>query len=102
MPTVQGDQSGGIQILSYRLQSSPDNSTWTTLTGQTEPYESTAFVWTDLTTTDEWYFRYQVVNEVGASQYSVSMLTYVGTKPAQMVAPKVEFDIDPKQILISW
>jgi len=55
-----------------------------------------------LTTTDEWYFRYQVVNEVGASQYSVSMLTYVGTKPAQMVAPKVEFDIDPKQILISW
>ena len=41
-------------------------------------------------------------NEVGWSDPSAATLTYVGTEPAQMVAPSTTIDVDPTKVLVSW
>ena len=102
MPSSIGEQMGGIPILSYALEQSSDQSTWVELVGLTSDSTATFYTWTGLTTGDHFYFRYSVRNELGWSGVSPTLETWVGTEPAQMVAPTVSIDTDPTQILIQW
>lgn len=72
------------------------------MVGFSSDYSQTAYSWTGLNTRDEYYFRYLVRNEVGWSLPSAATLAYVGTEPAQMVAPLTTIDVDPTEVLISW
>ncbi len=102
MPFVSGVQAGGLPILSYSLEYSLNQITWTSLVGFSSPYPLTAYSWTGLNTKDDYYFRYLVRNEVGWSDPSAATLTYVGTEPAQMVAPSTTIGVNPTKVLISW
>lgn len=102
MPHVSGEQAGGLPILSYSLEYSTDQTTWTSLVGFSSPYTLTAYTWTGLNTADDYYFRYLVRNEVGWSDPSATTLTYVGTEPAQMVAPSTTISGDSTKVQISW
>jgi hypothetical protein len=67
MPSVTGFATGGLPILSYKLEASPDNLVWTALCGFDSDYSLTYFLYSGLTTGDAWFFRYSVRNSIGWS-----------------------------------
>ena len=67
MPLVDGVESGGIPIISYSVESSTDDATWTALCGEDSDYLSTTYTESGLTTGDTWFFRYKVKNGLGWS-----------------------------------
>lgn len=64
--SAPGD-NGGAPVTSYNLRHSPDNLTWTTVTGAASPY----FV-TDLSPVSDRYVQVQAVNIAGAGEWSAS------------------------------
>lgn len=107
MPELTSLQAGGLPILSYSLEYSTDFvgsgrrlATWTSLVGYDSDYPLSYYTFSGLTTGDAIHFRYLVKNDAGWSGESPEMLTYVGTKPAQMVAPTTVIETDPLFILV--
>jgi hypothetical protein len=79
LPEITGLSTGGLEILSYSLEASQDQATWTPLCGVLVDYQQTSFVHQGLTTGEVWYYRYVVKNAVGWSAESPVTQTYVGT-----------------------
>lgn len=44
LPSIEGNLTGGLTILSYRVESSRDQITWNALCGNTQDYTLTYFV----------------------------------------------------------
>jgi hypothetical protein len=102
MPLIEGEATGGLPILSYGMETSQDQITWTPLCGFASDYSETYFVHSGLTTGEGWYYRYSIKNSVGWSNPSPVTHSMVGTEPAQMTAPEVTIDTDPMLVKISW
>jgi hypothetical protein len=79
MPLIEGEKTGGLSILSYKLETSADGATWTTLCGDPVDYTLSYFVHQDLTTNTGWYYRYSVRTAVGWSLPSPVSHSMVGT-----------------------
>ena len=103
MPLIAGDtDTGGLPILSYKLEWDQGGSSWTALVGDTPASLATSYTVTGLTEGQAYSFRYVVRNEVGWSAAESPVLsTYSATVPGQMAAPTTAVDADT-EVLISW
>ena len=84
MPTVSGIATGGLNILSYKLEwnSGGSGTTFTALVGDLSNSLLTSHTESGLTTGTMYKFRYAVKNEVGWSPYSDTLTTYAAIVPA--------------------
>ena len=83
MPLISaGADSGGMTILSYKLEWDQGGSTWTPLVGASSESLATSFTVSGLTVGQAYSFRYIVSNEVGwSAAYSPVLSTYSATVP---------------------
>lgn len=102
MSSITGIKTGGLPILSYRLDwnSGGSGSTYTTLIGDPTDSLVTSQTLTSLTTGTMYKFRYSIRNDIGWSLYSDELITYSAIAPAQMSAPTTS--IDSLTVKIQW
>ena len=103
MPAIAGLSTGGLPILSYKLEWNQGGSgnAFVALVGDTPNYSTdTSFLKDSLTTGTMYKFRYTVLNDVGWSLYSDVLTTYAAIVPTQLTAPTVV--ITPLYAQISW
>ena len=65
MPTITGNTTGGLPILSYVLEWDQGNSSFVPLIGASPYSLITTFTQSGLVTGDMYKFRYAVINQVG-------------------------------------
>lgn len=102
MPTITGTDTGGLSILSYKLEwnSGGSGDTFTPIVGDVLNNMDQVQTVGSLTTGNIYKFRYAVKNEVGWSDYSDVLITYAATAPQQLTSPTTT--IDSTTVKISW
>jgi hypothetical protein len=84
MPTITGVATGGLQILSYKLEwnQGGSGSAFVPLVGDSPNLSTaTSFLQTGLNTGTMYKFRYAVLNDVDWSDFSDVMTTYAAVVP---------------------
>ncbi len=89
MPVITGVRTGGLPILSYKLEWNQGGSgnTFLPLIGDLVDNLLTSYTETSLTTGTMYKFRYTVLNDDDWSEYSDVLTTYAAIVPTQLTAP---------------